>query len=422
MEKAIKEKKTQLLGPRAQNHWNPDEDHETVWDDEKGLTERDEHLDDGDLEYINDLLNSFSQPRYDYDDSRNLTLESLTPEDALARAFASPETPQKFNLNFNQNLTTRDSEEEHFSYFSNVEENGDSELGDYFSDDEGDNIWDQEALTSEGNQWSHTKFNKSEQNFTHSPTVLSEWDPVISGLETINETRFEDASEANNLNHISGFSEDTKLAFSTWRPFIPPEPAFQNCAAHSQPLDFLSQASSSQEPIRIQISSITTSTKRTPTPIKQTSPRPETSLLQPKAWLSLKPTMTPFSTTWTKFRTGSKKTSNSWKPDFPDHPEPSKQCKPLKQQWQCSIGRIKNQNTRSQNTPPVRDDGDGPQVCNQSKLWSSSITKHKRSTTKISYWGTQWRKFSSKTPICQTNSPKYTRPLQRNSRRITQPI
>jgi hypothetical protein len=132
--------------------------------------------------------------------------------------------------------------------------------------------------------------------------------------------------------------------------------------------------------------------------------------------------MTPFTTTWTRFQTGSKKTSNSWKPDFPDHPEPSKQCKPLKQQSQCSIRRIKNQNTRSQNTPPVRDDGDGPQVGNQSKLWNSSITKPKRSTTKIGYWGTQWRKFSNKTPICQTNSPKYTRPLRRNSRRRTQMI
>jgi hypothetical protein len=109
MEKAIEEKKTQLLGHTAQNHWNPDEDQETVWDDEKDLTGRDEHLDDGDMEYINDILNSFSQPMCTYSDSRNLTLESLTPEDALARAFASPETPQKFNSDFNQNSTTRGS-------------------------------------------------------------------------------------------------------------------------------------------------------------------------------------------------------------------------------------------------------------------------------------------------------------------------
>ncbi len=205
MEKAIEEKKNQLWGTGAQNHWDPDEDHETVWDDEESLTEQNEHLDDGDLEYINDILNSFSRPMYNHGNSRNLTLESLTPEDALARAFASQKTPQKFNLKFNQNSTTRGSEEDQFSYFSNVEEDETSELGDYFSDDEEDDTWDREDRTSENYPWSHTDFNDSESNFTQSQTTLSEWDPVISGLETINEARFEDDSEADKLNHISGF-------------------------------------------------------------------------------------------------------------------------------------------------------------------------------------------------------------------------
>jgi len=121
---------------------------------------------------------------------------------------------------------TRGSEEDHFSYFSNVEEEGPTELGDYFSDDEEDDSWDEEDLTSENNPGSHTDFNNTEENFPLSQPTLSEWDPVISGLETINEARFEDDSEANILNHISGLSEETKLAFSTWRPFIPPEHAF----------------------------------------------------------------------------------------------------------------------------------------------------------------------------------------------------
>jgi hypothetical protein len=287
MEKAIEKKKNQLQGTGAQNRWDPDEDHETFWDDEESLTKLNEHLDDGDLEYINDILNSFSKPIYNHENSRNLTLESITPEDALACAFAWQKTPRKFNLKFNQNSTTRGSEEDYFSYFSNVEEEGTSELGDYFSDDEEDDTWDREDLTSESNPWNHTDFNDSEADFTHSQVTLSDWDPVISGLETINEVKFEDNSEADKLNHISGFSEETKLAFSTWRPFIPPEPVFQNCSAQSQPLDFLSQASSSQEPTLIQISTITTSTKLMPLPRRQTSPRPETSLLQPKAWPSL---------------------------------------------------------------------------------------------------------------------------------------
>jgi hypothetical protein len=54
MEKAIEEKKNQLRGTKARNRWDPDEDPETFWDDEEGLTERNEHLDDGNLEYIND--------------------------------------------------------------------------------------------------------------------------------------------------------------------------------------------------------------------------------------------------------------------------------------------------------------------------------------------------------------------------------
>jgi hypothetical protein len=47
--------------------------------------------------------------------------------------------------------------------------------------------------------------------------------------------------------------------------------------------------------------------------------------------------------------------------------------------------------------------------------------KPKRSTTEIKSWGTQWHKFSDRTPISQTKSPKNTRPLQGHSRRITQP-
>jgi hypothetical protein len=185
-------------------------------------------------------LNSFSRDQGTHQNSINSKLEGFIPVEALARVLASQKMPEEFNLKFNQNSTTRGSEEKHFSCFSNVEEDGTNELGDYFSDNEEDDTWDRKDLTSESNLWSHTDFNKFEPNFTQSQTTLAEWDPVISGLETINEAKFEDDSEADKLNHISGFSEETKIAFSTWRPFIPPEHAFQNYAAHSQPLDFLS--------------------------------------------------------------------------------------------------------------------------------------------------------------------------------------
>jgi hypothetical protein len=314
MEKATEEKKNQLRRDGAQKRGDPDEDQDMFWENEESFTEQNDHLDDEDMEYINVILNSFSRDQSTHKNSINPQLESFTPVAALARALASPRMPSKFNLRFNQNSTTRESEEDHSSCFSDVEEESTGELGDYFSDDEDDDTW------------SITDINHLEENHTPSPHTLFEWDPVISGLETINEAKFENESEADKLNYILGFSEETKIELSTWRPFIPPEHVFQIYAAQSQPLDFLSQPSSSQEPTLIQISTITTATRLT-SPERQTSPPPETSLLQPKDWPSLELTTRLSTPTWTKPQTESKKTSNIWQKDFPDHPEPSKQCR-----------------------------------------------------------------------------------------------
>jgi hypothetical protein len=203
-----------------------------------------------------------------------MKLKSSTPEDALASWEMTPE----FNLKFNQKSTTRGSQEGHFSHLSNVEEEGTCELGEYFSDDEEDDTWDQENLTSlasESNSWSHTGFNYPQENF---PPDLNEWDPVISTLETIHEGKFEDNGETNQLHHLFGFSEEARLSFSTWQPYIPLEHAFLNCAAQSQPLDSLSQASFLQEPTLTRISTISTSTKQTSSPMEPTSHRLNISL------------------------------------------------------------------------------------------------------------------------------------------------
>ncbi len=194
------------------------------------------------------------------------------------RALASRETPPKFNLKFNQKSTTRNSEEDHFSYFSNVEEEGASELGNYFSDDEEglgdyfsdneeDDTWDRKDLTSERNSWGHTELNYPKEILPLSQPALNEWNPVISNLESLHEEKFEDDGEANKLHHISGFSEETQLSFSTWQPFIPLEHAFLNCAAQSQPSDFLSPVSFLPEPTLTRISTISTS----PSPMEPTS-------------------------------------------------------------------------------------------------------------------------------------------------------
>jgi hypothetical protein len=217
MEKAIENQKNQLLGTGVEGHWDPDEDHETLWEDEESpINKQDDHLDDKDLEYINVILNSFASQNCNHKKSNNPKLESFTPEDELTRALLPMRMPQEFNLKFNQNLTSRGPEEDHFSYFSNVEEEGPTELGDYFSDNKEDDSWDEEDLSSEGNHWSHTNFNDPEKYYSHSQHTLSEWDPVISGLETIDEASFKEDSEANKLHHISSLSEENRITFSTW--------------------------------------------------------------------------------------------------------------------------------------------------------------------------------------------------------------
>jgi hypothetical protein len=124
LERAIDKQKKQLLETEVGDHGDPDEDNEPFWEDGESLAEQSDHLDDKDLEYINNILNSFSKPNYNHEGSDNFKLKTITPEDALARAFASRKTPPDFNLKFNQKSTTRGSEEDHYSYSSNVEEEG----------------------------------------------------------------------------------------------------------------------------------------------------------------------------------------------------------------------------------------------------------------------------------------------------------
>jgi hypothetical protein len=60
MERAIEKQKNKLLETGAKDHWGPDKDHEVCWETEESpVNKQNNHLDDGDLEYINDILNSF---------------------------------------------------------------------------------------------------------------------------------------------------------------------------------------------------------------------------------------------------------------------------------------------------------------------------------------------------------------------------
>ncbi len=255
MEKFIENQKQDLLKNGAQDLQDKDDAWDEQQEAEKDLVkEEDDSLDDEDLSYITYILNSFSKPKL---------IGPFSPEGALTCAPTQITLPPKFNQKFNQNATSYGSENEHFSYFSNLVEEGPTDLADYFSDKEDDSL-DNEDLSSESDTWSQTDFDEVE-DFPQQEYTPSKLDTAIFGLETIHETNFEDQGKSNNFYGISSLSEETKLAFSAWQSFIPPEHAFLNFAAQSWPSDFSQQASSSQEPTLIQISTITT-TKPAPQP------------------------------------------------------------------------------------------------------------------------------------------------------------
>jgi hypothetical protein len=321
MEKLIESQKQELLQNGAQDL----QDEDDGWDEHQEaqgdpVKEEDASLDNEDLTYITAILDSFSRPKL---------IGPFSPEGALMRAPNQMTPLPKFNQKFNQNLTSYGPEDDNFSYFSNFEEEGPTDLADYFSDEEEDDSLDNEDLSSESDPWSQPDFNEFEvfSNKEHSP---SELDTAIFGLKTISETNFEDQGEISHLNGISSLSEETKLAFSVWQPFIQQEHAFQNFAAQSWPSDFSQQAFSSQEPTLIQISTITgpiPTTKPTRAPRRPITPRQETALSPLKDWHSFRPAMRPYMHTWTKPWPESSKTysrtRNSHK-ESPDHPEQSK--------------------------------------------------------------------------------------------------
>jgi len=286
MEEEIEKRKHQLREAEAGDRGEPDLD-DLLFDEED---EELRQLEDGDLEWVNSIFNSPPSQTCYSQNSDQRKLKSLTAKDAPMRARTVQAPLTIFNQSFNQNSTTLSARENEISYFSNTDYEGDSELGDYFSDDEeednqiaelGDYFSDDEEDASQNHQnsnredqiWSHTAVLSAKEKPSLSQTAFSDWNPVISSLEAFEE------EEETQIEHIAGFREAPQLGFSTWQPFIPLAPVFQNSAAHSQLSGFSSQAFSSQEPTRIPISTISSSTKLKK---DQTSPRRETSPLPPK--------------------------------------------------------------------------------------------------------------------------------------------
>jgi hypothetical protein len=183
MEKMIKQHKNDLLRTGAPDHWDVDEDRETFWKAEGGpVKEEEESLDDGDLACINAILNSFSKTKLHSKNASNPEFKILTPEGALTRAPAPTMTPPKFNQKFNQNLTSYGHEDDDFSYFSNFEEEGPTDLADYFSDEEENDSLDNEDLSSESDPWNQPDFGKFE-DFSNKEHRPSKPDTTIIGLK-----------------------------------------------------------------------------------------------------------------------------------------------------------------------------------------------------------------------------------------------
>ncbi len=154
MEKMIERHKHELLKTGGQDLGDEEDDCNELWEAEGDpVKEEDDSLDDGDLTYITAILNSFSKPKFNHERSNSPDSQPFTPEGAMTRAPAQIMTPPKFNQKFNQNLTSYDHEERNFSCFSNIEEEGTTELADYFSDKEGDSL-DDEDQKSESDTWS----------------------------------------------------------------------------------------------------------------------------------------------------------------------------------------------------------------------------------------------------------------------------
>jgi hypothetical protein len=422
IEKMIERQKQEWLKTGAQDLEDEDEAWGELQEAEGSpVKEEDESLDDGDLTYITTILNSFSKTKLNCKQPSTSELPPFTPEGALMRAPAQIMPPPKFNQKFNQNSTSYGSEDRNFSCFSNFEEEGTTELADYFSDKEDDSL-DNEDPTGESDNWSQSNFDELGEISDDKDAWSEQHRATKFGLESIQEIDYEETGEKNNLKGIASISKEAKLAFSEWQPYIPPELVFQNSFAQSWRPAFLQPASSSQEPTLIQISTIAgpiATTKQTPALRLAIIPRQKMTPSQQQDWNSFRP-MRHYTHTWRKPCPGSSKTCNRTRNsqnEFQDHPGQSKPSRQWKQPSPCLPKTIQNQNTKFRNTPPATNVGNAPQVFTQFQSQIYLNTRSNRNTTRTKSLETKWRKSFNKTQTFRTKLPKNTERHLKNSRR-----
>jgi hypothetical protein len=416
MEEMIERHKCNLLETGAKDLWDMDDDSDALWEAEGGaVKEEDDSLDDGDLAYIDTILNSFSKPKFNHGKSN----DPFTPEGALMRAPAPKRPPPKFNQIFNQNSTSYEHDERNLSCFLNFEEEGTTELADYFSDEEEDSL-DDEDQNSGSDSWSQAN-SKELGEISDEEDTWSEHSATNFSLKAIPETDYEEVSERNSLKQISSIANKSELAFSEWQPYIPPEPVFRNSFAQSWQLAFSQPASSSLEPTLIQISTITgpiTTTKQSQVTKLAITPRQKTIPSHQQDCNSFKPATKHFTHTWKKPWPGPSETCSTTKNsqnESPDHPEQSKPYRPWKLPSPSSPKTIQNQNTEFLNTPPETNAGDAHPVFTRYPSWTYSSMMSNKNITKIKSLETKSRRSSNKiqTDLSNKISEAYRTPSEK---------
>jgi hypothetical protein len=260
MEEIIERHKQELLKHGVHESEDKDEDwgeHQELEDDV--VKEEDDSLDDGDLNYINAILESFAKPKSKSDPTSAFNYAMLTPEGAPTQAPAKQKTPpeinHKINQNFNKNSTSECSGAENFSCITIIWEEGHTELADYYSDKEEDDSLDNKDTRRgriTGNKFNLEELSEiSDEEETWSEAEQDEFD-----LENQNEVDYEEPGVRTTFTGISSLSVETAQAFSAWQPYIPREHACRSLSAQSWWSDSSPQVSLSQEPTLTQISSI----------------------------------------------------------------------------------------------------------------------------------------------------------------------
>ncbi len=86
IEREIEKRKNQLREAEAGDQGNPDLDDLPFDEEDEDLAGQNEHLEDGDLEWVNSIFNSLPSPTGYRQSSDQLKLKSITAKDALTRA------------------------------------------------------------------------------------------------------------------------------------------------------------------------------------------------------------------------------------------------------------------------------------------------------------------------------------------------